>query len=382
MIKRRDKWGIMLRPGESQRSNGSYEYRYTVKSCRKSVYARTLDELRQKEAEIEAKIDRGIDVSRSDMTVSQLLDRYLRTKANLKDNSRKNYESRAAVIRESFIGSRRIDDVRVSEAKNWCQDLHKKGYKRETVSIFQQLLRSAFNFAIEDELLNKNPFQFSLARILPDDSEKRQALTPEEQERYLHFARLYGENTCYDEIVILLETGLRISELCGLTMADLDLDRHRLYVSKQLTRPDGIGFKIDEPKSKSGFRTIPLTPTACAAFRRVLENRRTPKVEMMVDGRSGFIFLTQRETPKRAYIIEAAMRRLEQKVLEKEGVRLPHVTPHVLRHTFCTNCIEKGIDIKSAQYIMGHARSQITLDIYAHANEDSVCEKFEAVFVS
>ena len=115
------------------------------------------------------------------------------------------------------------------------------------------------------------------------------------------------------------------------------------------------------------------------ALKRVLEERTPPKTEMVVDGCSGFLFLDKDGRPKVAMHLENYMRLLQRKHRWALGEDFPVVTPHVLRHTFCTNLQRAGFDIKSLQYLMGHSSASVTLDVYTHTDYNSVKHAFEQI---
>ena len=83
----------------------------------------------------------------------------------------------------------------------------------------------------------------------------------------------YGNENYYNDIIILLETGLRVSELYGITFNDIDLQKRRLYVRHQLCRTAEKPFFVCPPKSSSGIRTIPLSDAAYNAFQEVMAKR-------------------------------------------------------------------------------------------------------------
>ena len=142
---------------------------------------------------------------------------------------------------------------------------------------------------------------------MPKDAYVRNALTREQQEKYLQFVQDYGGNY-YDDIVILMGTGLRVSELYGLTRADIDFERHCIHVRRQLCRTAEKPYFVTPPKTKSGIRNVPMTDTVCAALRRVVKARASTKVEALVDGCSGFLFLDKSGMPKVAMHLENYMR--------------------------------------------------------------------------
>ena len=376
--KRKDKKGRIFRSGEGQRPNKTYFYRYHRNGDKKwsYVYAPTLEELRQKEEVIQRDLLDEIDYAGGEMTVIELVTRYMNLKRSLKENSFRAYDSVINRIREDPFGQKQIRHVKLSDAKSWFVSLHDRGYKQNTIGVMQCVVRPAFEMAVDDDILRKNPFKFKLSDVVPRDAYVRTALSREQQEQYLQFFMEYGGGSYYDDVVILLGTGLRVSELYGLTKADIDFDRRCIHIHKQLCRMADKPYFVAPPKTSSGNRSIPMTDTVYMAFRRVLENRGHPKVEMMVDGYSGFLFLDKDGKPKVAMHLENYMRGMRRKYVKKHGNTLPSVTPHVLRHTFCTNMQQAGIDVKSLQYLMGHSNVSVTLDVYTHTDFNAVQEAF------
>ena len=377
--KRKDSKGRVLKDGESQRANGTYDYRYTdIHKKRRCIYAKSLTELRKKEDELRRDMADGIDYAAGDMTVAELVDRYMNLKRGLKQNSLRSYGSAVKRIHADPFGQKPIKTVKLSDAKGWFVFLHDSGIKQNTIGVLQSVVRPAFEMAVDDDIIRKNPFKFKLSDVVPKDAYVRDALTKEQQEKYLQFVQDCGGNY-YDDIVILLGTGLRVSELYGLTKADIDFDRRCIHIHKQLCRMADKPYFVAPPKISSGNRSIPMTDTVYMAFRRVLENRGHPKAEMMVDGYSGFLFLDKDGKPKVAMHLENYMRGMRRKYVKKHGNTLPSVTPHVLRHTFCTNVQQAGLDVKSLQYLMGHSNASVTLDVYTHSSFDSVERAFEQI---
>ena len=375
--KRKDSKGRVLKKGESQRKNGTYDYRYTTKKGKiVSVYAKTLEDLRQKEILIERDILDGIDYNAGEQTVSELVDKYINMKRKIKPNSIRAYSSPIKRIHADPFGRKRIRDIKKSDAQAWFIKLHDEGLKRNTISVFKTVLQPAFEMAVDDDIIRKNPFRFNISELLPDDQVKRPALTKSQQKKYLDFVRDYGSSNYYNDIVILLETGLRVSELYGLTLLDIDLIKRRLYVRRQLCRTADKPYFVCPPKTENGIRTVPLSNVAYRAIKEVITNRGKPKVEIMVDGCSGFLFLDKNKRPKVAMHLENHMKMLRKKYNDLFGNTMPNVSPHVLRHTFCTNMQQAGLDPKSLQYVMGHGDPTITLSLYTHSDYEFVEKAF------
>ena len=100
----------------------------------------------------------------------------------------------------------------------------------------------------------------------------------------------------------------------------------------------------------------------------------------MVDGRTGFIMLDKNGNPKVALHIENEMRWAMKKYKKLHPDKpLPHITPHVFRHTFCTNYANSGMDIKNLQYLMGHSDAGVTLNVYTHASYAHAAEQMAQI---
>ena len=378
--KRKDHRGRILRPGEGQRSNLSYYYRYRRSRSDqwRYVYAATLEELRNKEVDIQRDLMDGIDYAAGEITVIELVTQYMDLRRGLSRNSLRAYSSVINRIRNDAFGQRKIKDIRLSDAKRWFVSLHDQGIKQNTIGVIQSVVRPAFEMAVDDDRIRKNPFKFKLSDVIPKDAHVRNALTKAQQKQYLQFIQEYGGNY-YDDIVILMGTGLRVSELYGLTRSDIDFECRCIHVTKQLCRTADKPYFITPPKTKSGIRIVPMSDTVFLSFKRVLDNRPRPKVEMMVDGHSGFIFLDKDGRPKVAMHLENYMRNVQKKYCKNCEHALPKITPHVLRHTFCTNAQQAHLDVKSLQYIMGHSNASVTLDIYTHTDFNSAERAFRQI---
>ncbi len=123
------------------------------------------------------------------------------------------------------------------------------------------------------------------------------------------------------------------------------------------------------------IRYVPMTEAVAACFRRIIANRKTPKVEPMVEGYAGFLFLDKNDMPMVALHWEKYLEHIIQKYNRIYRIQMPKVTPHVCRHTFCSNMAKSGMNPKTLQYIMGHADISVTLNTYTHVNFDDAKEE-------
>ena len=156
-------------------------------------------------------------------------------------------------MKKDKLGVRSIDSIKPSDAKEWAIRMSENGYAYQTINNYKRSLKASFYIAIQDDCVRKNPFDFQLKAVLDDDTVPKTVLTEEQEEKLLAFAKAdktYSKN--YDEILILLKTGLRISEFGGLTLPDLDFENRLVNIDHQLLRDTEIGYYIETPKTKSG----------------------------------------------------------------------------------------------------------------------------------
>lgn len=376
--KRKDKRGRVLKTGESERADGTYQYRYKdVREKVRYVYAPTLDALRGKEDTIQRDLADGIDYAAGEVTLKELVRCYVAQKQGGRYSTKVNYNFVMNLLEKEAIASKQIRSIKPSDLKLWVIKLHADKYRYSTIDAIRGVLKPAFEMAVEDGAIRRNPFTFKLVDVIPNDTQKREALTKEEQKKLLDFIL---EDTCrrkyYDEVVILLGTGMRVSELYGLTISDIDFSRGCINIERQLQRTKHSEYYIEAPKTECGIRKIPMSQEVKEAFRSAIAKRATPRMEYIIGGHTGFIFLDKDGNPKVAMHLEHAMKRMMDKYNATHAEPMK-VTPHVLRHTFCTNMAQADIQPKALQYIMGHADIAITLGTYTHYNYDAAQAAFQ-----
>ena len=390
--KRRDSKNRILRSGESQRKDGRYAFKYTdafgkpqfvyawklVPTDKTPAGKRDDISLREKIKEIQKDLDDGIDTVGKKMTVCQLYAKQIRHHGNVRPNTVQGRNHLMGILEQDRFGAASIDSVKMSDAKEWALRMKEKGYSYKTISNYKRSLKAAFYTAIQDDCIRKNPFDFQISAVLEDDTNPKVPLTASQEKSLLDFIlndKIYRKY--YDEIVILLGTGLRISELCGLTVSDLDFEERTITVDHQLLKSTETGYYVETPKTKSGIRQVPMSEKVAQALRNVLAHRRSARLEE-VGGYRDFVFLNQHGDPKVAGNYQGMFRGLIRKYAKTQREPLPEVmTPHTMRHTFCTNLANAGMNPKALQYIMGHSNITMTLNYYAHATFDSAKAEME-----
>lgn len=381
MIRRKDSKGRVLNDGETQGKDGRYRYQYTdVLGNRKAVYSWKLlpadktpsgkrkdFSLREKEKQILADLNSGIIPCGGNMTVLELVEKYISQKNGVRHNTQANYNFVINIIKKEDFGAKRIDKVKLSDAKAWLIKLQKDGRGYSSIHSIRGVVRPAFQMAVDDDLLNKNPFEFQLATVVVNDSVTREAITRKQERQFLDFIK-NDNHFCkyYEGIFILFKTGMRISEFVGLTISDLDMKNRKITIDHQLQRTRDMQYVIEDTKTSCGVREIPMTDEVYECFKIILQNRQKPKVEPIIDGKSGFLYLDKNGMPMVALHWEKYFQHIREKYNSIYKVQMPKVTPHVCRHTFCSNMAKSGMNPKTLQYIMGHSDIGVTLNTYTH----------------
>ena len=392
--KRRDNKGRVLRNGESQRKDGRFMYKYTDNAGNiKYVYSWKLVKtdtvpkgakddlsLREKEKLIHRDLEDDIVPCGGEMTVLDLVKKYVSQKTGVKHNTEANYNFVINIIKKEDFGKKRIDKVKLSDAKGWLIKLQSDGKGYSTIHSVRGVIRPAFQMAVDDDLIRKNPFEFQLATVVVNDSVTREALTRKQERAFLKFVKEDKHfSRYYEGIYILFKTGLRISEFVGLTIADIDLKNSVIDVNHQLQRKRNMEYVIEETKTECGTRLVPMTDEVKKCFRKIIENRKKPKTEPMIDGKVGFLYLDKNDMPMVALHWEKYFQHICEKYNKIYKAEMPKVTPHVCRHTFCSNMAKSGMNPKTLQKIMGHSDIGVTLNTYTHVGFEDIQKEMKKI---
>ena len=135
----------------------------------------------------------GIDYAAGEMTVAELVDRYMNLKRGLEAKFACGLMAlRSTGFMPTHSDRSTIKTVKLSDAKGWFVFLHDSGIKQNTIGVLQSVVRPAFEMAVDDDIIRKNPFKFKLSDVVPKDAYVRDALTKEQQEKYLQFVQDCG----------------------------------------------------------------------------------------------------------------------------------------------------------------------------------------------
>lgn len=387
--KRTDSYRRVLKQGESERANGKYDYRWTDKlGKRHSIYADTLDELREKENDIAKDRIDGIKSEKVNMTVNELFAVWKDIKRGLKDNTKQNYIYMYNTFVAPSFGKLRLSNVSRSDVKRFYNTLaDERNLQVSTIDGIHSVLHQVLQIAVDDDILRKNPADNVLKELKKAHNwgvEKRHALTKEQQDLFLQFVKdSHQYSHWYPIFSFMVWTGLRVGECTGLRWRDIDFENGVVDVNHTLVyynhAENGCYFAINTPKTEAGKRKVTMLAPAREALIKERNNQRMIGVvsSAVIDGFEDFVFVNRFGNVQHQGTLNKALRRIirdcNDEVLnkgEKNPVLLPPFSCHNLRHTFATRLCEADVHIKVIQATMGHADIATTLDIYTEATKN------------
>ena len=368
----KDLKGRELGVGISQRKGGLYTARFVSKRTGKTIqkYFPKLQECRKWYAEAKFEDEHGnINVS-GNMTVTAWFDYWIENikGESIRPNTIRNYKERFEHNIKECIGNMLLVDVKPMHCQNVLNRMKDK-YKTSTIYQARITLYCMFSDAVENDVILKNPVTKTVKYNIGQEPKKVRALTLDEQKRFLEAAK--GSSN-YNQYAFILQTGLRTGELIGLKWSDIDFDKRVLHIQRSMEYRYSVGeWRIGEPKSKSGYRDVPLTEEAIAILKNQKEKLKSIKVINMKF--SEFVFLCRKGEPTKNSAYDTAL----FKLCDKAGI--DRFSMHVLRHTMATRCIEGGMRPKTLQVILGHSNVGITMNLYVHVTEDEKVKEVEKI---
>lgn len=355
----KDLRGKELGVGISQRPDGLYTARYTSKNGRRvQKYFKKLQDCRKWIADAQFSEEHENVITADNPTVDAWFEYWIE---NVKSNTVKNttintYKEIYKKHIKNVIGDRLMMDIRPLDCQNVLNLAAESS--QSTIDIARIILSQIFEYAVENMLVSKNPITKSVKVSSRKSKKEKEAMTIQEQKIFLNGIR----NSVFSaQYRLILQTGLRIGELCGLKWEDIDFSEKTLSVNRTIVEVNGEFFE-NTPKSKSGKRTIPLTSDALDILKK--QKKKTGNTKITDIAWSGFVFVDETGKPYKRNRYQHEICR----ICKREGLK--DFSNHSLRHTFATRCIENGMDPKTLQKILGHATLSMTMDLYVHVTDE------------
>ena len=367
----KDLKGKELGVGISQQSDKLYVARFTDKfGIRKTKRFKKLQECRQWIADA-SYISKHSDIENaSDILVDTWYEYWIGIKKKtVRPNTVRNYSERYERNIKGIIGKKLLSEVKPIHCQKIFSDMAEQGYKTTTIYQTRITLYNMLEFAKENDVILSNPCKKSVKSDIGKPSEKKVALTIDEQRKFLMAATGQSYENQYK---FMLQTGLRTGELVGLKWDDIDFGKRTVTISRTMEYRYKVGeWRVGPPKSKSGYRTIPLTDEAIRILKDQKEKNSKIKV-INIEWRDQ-VFLSRKGEPVKNSTYDTAL----FKICDKAEIR--KFSMHILRHTFATRCIEAGMIPKTLQKILGHSNIGITMNLYVDATEEEKTKEMDLV---
>ena len=359
-------------------------YRKIYNGTTKEFYGRTVKEVKEKIKEFEA---RNMYVKKTDVqkqTFGEYLDNWfenvrvyeVESSTYLRNEQTINYH-----IKDSSLYNAQIINVDFELCQALINKLSEK-YSRSTISKVYVILNMCFNYALTKGHIGENPM---MKVKMPKESslvkKKKEAkwLSSNDVEKLVLEAerlntrefrikgkvgeRVYGVNAYY--VILIIYTGLRIGELMALTWNDIDFKNKTLSVNKSRAKGKVDGktvLYVKDPKSESGTRIIPLSDRALYALRSIKECSKSDTDLIVTNTNS-----------------ESNITRTINRMLFRAGCEVEKCGLHALRHTFGSLLLEKGVDLKTISYLLGHSDITVTANIYLHITREKAINSIEVL---
>ena len=384
--------GVRLYKGEMEcKDREGYRFKYKDTDGKYHViYEKTLSELRKQERKVMKLVNSATKVS-SRCTINDRYEVWKSCKAGIKDHTFKSYIWFYEQYVMNTFGNTPIATVVKSDVRTFYRKLScSNSLSASTIKNVHLILHQVFERAVEDKIIEYNPTDGASSdfnnQLNRNSKQKRCALTINEQKSIVDYLRM-SDSKMLNPIIVLMGTGMRIGELCGLQWEDINFDsneiniRHNLIYYDHRQKEENDLFKcryeMETPKSKNGTRIIPMLPAVKNAL--LAQSAKTRGLRQNeVCGYSNFVFLTNQLTPI-LKVIGKNVRNLNKDLnyyLMDNGLDpVRPFTCHVFRHTFTTILNEYNVNQKVKTYVLGHEDANITDKYYTHLSMEFVHEE-------
>ncbi len=368
-----DKRGRKLPKGIRQKGN-RFEGRVTYQEKTHSVYGDTVKETQTKMTELKYKLEHGIFVEKSKLTLDQWYHTWLEEykKNQVKIGTYTDYRNYYHCMIKERLGNQYLTEIRGEHIQKLYNDLVKESYSLASIKAVAVVLNGCFKQAFRNGLIEKNPVLLS---ELPREKEKKvkQAMTKEQQALFMEYAK---DSYLYNLFAVMLRTGMRIGEIRGLKYSDIDKKANVIHVQRTLKYIAGVGYLEDTPKTRTSKRDIPLT----AATLQLLEAQRH-RWDFKVEKMDRYLFCNEIGESLGVKRVQGEIDRIVKQI-KADGNEFIHITPHTFRHTFATRAIETGMKPQVLKTIMGHSSLSMTMDLYSHVMEDTKANEMEKIDIA
>lgn len=370
--------GKELGKGISQRKeDGLYVARFVNRfGKRQVIYDKTYNGIQKKMREAVVADEKAVNVVSTNMTLDEWYEKWMDTcKKNCRNNSKETYAKHYKRVKEA-LGWRKLKKLNLVVMQDAINNLKTDNERKNSKKILVDMLEKA----VATDLIPKNVAKQITTECTKEEKKPRRVLTREETKIFLEEAM---STFYYNLFIVGLETGMRIGELSGLQWEDIDFNEKVVHVRHSMTyfsKNGKYSFELHPTKTNKGLRDIPLSKKAIIALKQqyfvkqsVLNKGKEP-----LEGYENLVFVTRNNRPTTQFLVSESIDGILKRIHKKyPDMSFEKISPHTLRHTFATRCLEAKIPLKTVSAYLGHSQLQLTTDLYMHVTQDSLFEGME-----
>jgi integrase len=360
LVKRgENKWLVRVPKGRGVNGTRKYLNR-TIHGTKKDAQRELTRLLRDR--------DTGVLMEPTRQLLGDFLQEWLDTtaKARVREVTHRSYTAwLKRTVLKSDLAPRRLSSVTAADLQGFLNGLTEEGYSPRSVAYVRAILRTALEQAVRWNKMVRNPAAKGMLTLPRQRRHEMRALGPEQAQTFLREAEV---DEWFALWTLLITTGARPGEACGLKWSDLD--GNRLMIRRALVWRYRGAWSLEEPKTMKARRTLLLPAMTVRALR---EHRRQQAAQRLTAGPTylakDFIFA---DPTGRPIDIRAMARRHFNRILQRAGI--PHMRLYDLRHSAATLLLSAGVHVKVASEMLGHSTATLTLDVYSHVLEGMQAE--------
>ena len=399
-----DTKGRQLLKGESQRPDGRYQYRYTDADGKtRYLYSYRLlvsdvtpqgkkdaPPLRVQEKAVEDTLNNGVNYyDATHMTLNDAHEKWLNECSSADADSQHVYRQMYDSHIRGTLGSRKVSDLQPSDIRVLINQLDRDGYRTSTMRNILRQIEAPLAMLVDDGILSRNAAKIALKNVGSKGKESKEKVTLGDKQTasLLSFVSQSDTYSTYlPLIVIMCETGMRVSEVCGLCWRDIDWKNNVIQVRRQLCYYQTSGSyqrKLKSPKSKDGIRDIPMTGAVRKQLTRLhLDSHPVEPLTYEEDGKEYADFVFSNRDGKS--LINKEVDSLLVRIIEAynstllDGSDISRLHPHMFRHNFATTLDGLGYSVRTIQGLMGHSENSAAVTMsYIDQNKEKGVEAME-----
>lgn len=265
-------------------------------------------------------------------------------------------------IETIFLASKKIVDIKENDIRKYLNSI--TNYSDSVITKNYQQINKCYKYARQHDLVKENLIEkFQIHR--PKSKKVKKIVKPyteEEMKKFIEAVQNYkfknGSLNYKNQLLLMLYTGMRMGEINALTINDIDITNKTIRIKNTITHD--IDYKTtvgDKPKTESSIRTIKICDKALEIVTECLEE--------YISNDYNLIFYDHKNNkPIRTQNVNSSFTRICKKN------NLPHYGEHMLRHTYATYCVTKGINFKVVQSWLGHKDIKITMNTYTKMSNE------------